>query len=82
MIAGTLCPVWNSRSAEVFLTVLHERGLLFHPEDDAEDCLQYHELAPVAMSAIKAGMAACWEHLPDPCETALRIMNEGEAFAE
>lgn len=76
MIAGTFRPVWDARSAKAFLTVLHERGLLFHPEDDADDCLRQHDLAPVQMAAIKAGMAASWEHLPDPCETALRILRE------
>lgn len=64
----------SAADARAFLSDLHAKGLLFHPEDDPFDCLAHHGLPKVDLLWINANMAACFRYLPDPCETALEIM--------
>lgn len=63
----------SATTAEAFLISLHTCGLLYHPEDDASDCLHHHNLGTMEINQICANMAACFVYLPDPCETALKI---------
>lgn len=74
----TLVRVTDADSAKAFLADLHARGWLYHPEDSAMDCLGHHDLPLILLAQIEAGMKACWEHLADPCEDALALLNAEE----
>lgn len=67
--------VTNATTAKAFLSGLHERGLLYHPEESAAGSLWSHDLGADELAGIDANMRACFDHLPDPCETALDILN-------
>ncbi len=68
-------PVNSADTANAFLSALHTLGLLFHPEDDPFDCLAHHNLPKADIMAINSNMAACFAYLPDPCESALDLLN-------
>lgn len=68
-----MAPVNSAETAVAFLTALHAEGLLFHPEEDPFECLALHNLPTVNLLRINGNMAACFNYLPDPCETALAI---------
>lgn len=66
----------NSRdTAESFLRALSDAGLLYHPEESAYASLDHHGLPQCDLNRINANMAACHAYLPDPCETALLLLN-------
>lgn len=67
----------SAESARAFFVALHDHGLLFHPEDSAADCLSHHGLAGWAIDQIERNRVRCFTYLPDPCEVALEILNEG-----
>lgn len=65
----------DAESARQFLRELHARGLLYHPEDPAADCLGHHALSAEELAGIEARMRATFDHLEDPCEDALALLN-------
>ncbi len=65
----------SAETAAAFLASLHLCGLLFHPEENPFDCLQGHALGSPVLGRINDNMAACFAYLPDPCETALALLN-------
>jgi hypothetical protein len=75
MTTTSIITVNDAASACRFLESLHAEGLLYHPEEDAADCLRHHDLGTMAINHIRANMAACFAYLPDPCETALALHN-------
>jgi hypothetical protein len=71
-----LPPVDSPEGAVAFLTYLHQQGLMYHPEDNAYDCLWGdYNLDYETLGDINDGMTACFTHLSDPCEVALTIIN-------
>lgn len=65
----------SADTAKAFLAALHDAGLLFHPDDNAFDCLRHHNLPQCNLLTINCNMAACFRYLPDPCATALDLHN-------
>jgi len=65
----------SPEGAVAFLTYLHKQGLMYHPEDNAHDCLWACNLSDETLCDINDEMAACFTHLSDPCEVALTIIN-------
>lgn len=72
MIAGTFRLVWDVRSAEVFLTSLHERGLLYHPENDAEDCLRTVSGTKIWRRFNWPRSRPGWRHAGNTCRTPVK----------
>ena len=70
-----MAPVTSSDTATAFLRALNGAGLMYHPEESAYECLEHHKLGSMALNRINFNMAQCFAFLPDPCETALDIMN-------
>jgi hypothetical protein len=67
--------VTSKETAESFLSELHKRGHLYHPDESTFDCLSHSGLAYNTLIKIDLGMQCCFEYLPDPCETALQLIN-------
>jgi hypothetical protein len=67
--------VTSKETAESFLSELQKQGNLYHPEESAFDCLSNSGLPRNTLIKIDLGMKCCFDHLPDPCETALRLLN-------
>lgn len=67
--------VTSKETAESFLAELHKRGHLYHPEDLAFDCLKNSGLSYESVVLIERNMQLCFIYLPDPCETALQLIN-------
>lgn len=65
----------DEASARAFLAALHSRGWLYHPDDEAADCLRWHGLDAGTLARIEAGMASCRHLLPDIYEEALLLVN-------
>ena len=65
----------SAETATAFLQSLQDYGLMYHPEESAHDSLTHSRLAPWAIGQIDRNMKATFRFLPDPCETALSIMN-------
>jgi len=65
----------DTDTARAFLAALHAEGMLFHPEEDAFDCLGHHNLPTSDLLRINANMTECFKHLADPCEDALNLVN-------
>ncbi len=64
----------SADTAKAFLAALHDAGLLFHPDESAFDCLLHHDLPKCNLMTINCNMAACFQYLPDPCETSLHLL--------
>jgi hypothetical protein len=67
--------VTSKETAESFLAELHKRRLLYHPEESAFDCLNNSGIGKAFLLQIERNMKRCFEYLPDPCETALQLLN-------
>lgn len=65
----------DAATAKTFLAELADAGLMFHPEDGAHDCLHECGLTPETVDEIDRCMRATFDHLADPCETALELIN-------
>lgn len=63
----------SARTAKAFLRSLHDSGLLYHPEESAKDCLNWHELPDSTLTCIEQNMKACFKYLADPCEIAVEV---------
>jgi hypothetical protein len=74
-MAYCLPTVTSKETAESFLAELHKQGHLYHPEESAFDCLSNAGLSYESLELIDYYMGKCFDHLPDPCETALRLLN-------
>lgn len=66
--------VTDEATAKAFLTDLHARGLAYHPDDRASDCLSFHKLPVEKLQAIQINMRATFDHL-DPSEFLLVLIN-------
>ncbi|WP_395175843.1 hypothetical protein [Roseibium alexandrii] len=62
-------------SARRFLASLANAGLMYHPEDNAADCLGHLSLANSDIAAIQTAMDTCFELLDDPCAVALEELD-------
>ena len=65
----------SPEGAVAFLNYLYQQGLMYHPEDNAYDCLWACNLDDETLGDINDGMTACFTHLSDPCEVAFTIIN-------
>ena len=65
----------SASTARTFLAELADAGMLFHPEEDASDCLASHNLPADKLAEIGRCMAATFDYLDDPCEDALALIN-------
>jgi hypothetical protein len=74
-MAYCLAAVTSKETAESFLVDLQKQGNLYHPEDSAFDCLCNAGLSYDALVVIDRNMKRCFDYLPDPCETALQLLN-------
>jgi hypothetical protein len=74
-MARDLYRITDAASACRFLESLHAEGLLWHPEEDAADCLRSSGLGSADLAAVDAAMAATFDFLPDPCDVALALHN-------
>lgn len=63
----------DSTSSIMFLMELHEKGLLYHPEENAFDSLQQHDLPVRILEEIDMKMRAIFQYLVDPCAVALDV---------
>lgn len=63
----------DAATAAAFIRELHSAGLLYHPEDDAADCLAHHNLPADTLATIQRNMDATFALLDDPCEVALDL---------
>ncbi len=77
-MAYCLPTVTSKETAESFLSELHKRGHLYHPEESAFDCLNNSGIGKASLSQIERNMKLCFEYLPDPCETALQLINAAD----
>lgn len=66
--------VTDEATAKAFLTDLHARGLAYHPDDRASDCLQFHKLSVEEVQAIQINMRLTFDHV-DPSEILLELIN-------
>lgn len=71
-----LDPVKSPKTAKGFLRALHKAGLLYHCEESARDCLDWHNLPESTLQGIEDNMHACFQYLPDPCQTALNVSRD------
>jgi hypothetical protein len=66
--------VKDADTATAFLNGLHGKGLAFHPDDRASDCLRDCNLSRVAIQAIQINMRATFAFV-DPYEILLDLIN-------
>lgn len=69
----------DSTTSIMFLMELHEKGMLYHPEENAFDSLSHRNLPARIVEEIDMKMKATFKYLADPCEVALEVMNAVEA---
>jgi hypothetical protein len=72
-ITPDFAPVIDADTARAFLTALDAAGLLYHPEDRADDCLSCYGLSVHDLRAIEGAMRSTHLHLPDPCDFCLTL---------
>jgi hypothetical protein len=78
-VAPTFSPVTDAETAIAFLSALLDAGMLYHPDDSAADCLGDRGIAPEALDLIQTAMQAAHDHLADPSETALHLIDDRDA---
>ncbi|KZL24245.1 hypothetical protein [Pseudovibrio sp. Ad37] len=62
-------------TSKQFIFELGAAGLLYHPEDRADDCLRDHNLDAETLASIQEKMDAASSHLSDSCAVALEVLN-------
>jgi len=80
-VAPTFSPVTDAETALAFLSALLDAGALYHCDDSAHDCLSEHGLPVETLDLIEAAMQATHDHLVDPCEAAMHLMDERDLMA-
>lgn len=72
-------PITNEAEAQGFLFQLHQAGDLFHPDDNPADIIRTATGEPVFTATeaehIAERMEEVFEHLADPYEYALSLIN-------
>ncbi|MEP3047639.1 MAG: hypothetical protein ABJL55_11900 [Roseibium sp.] len=64
----------DKNTAISFLTELNDRGLSYHPDDPANDCLGHHNLPEETLDAISRNMIACFDFI-DPYIVSVGLLN-------
>lgn len=71
-------PITNTGAAEIFLFQLHDLGLSFHPEDNAQSIINAKSGEAVFTTeeavAINARMEEVFMYLDDPCDYLLNLI--------
>lgn len=72
-------PITNESEAQGFLFQLHQAGNLFHPEDRPADIIRTGTgeplFTPAEAELIAQRMDEVFEHLTDPCDYCLTLIN-------
>jgi hypothetical protein len=69
----------DAETAEKFLAELADAELMYHPEDEAADCLSGQNIREEVIERIQINMNLSFQFLDDPCEIALRELDRVRA---